>query len=239
MKLSDLIRKKSRPFCSVVIVAAGSSTRMGEDKLMMPLLGVPVLARSILAFDRSPLIDEIIIVTLSEKIVPVSQLCRDHGVEKVTKILVGGETRTVSALAGLSEIDSRARVAAIHDGARPLVTDEIIKAVLHEAVLNKAAAPAVPLKDTVKIVKDGVVVRTPDRTGLAAVQTPQAFWPDIIKGALTDAINHGRTITDDCSAVEALGVPVHLTAGSYENIKITTPDDISAAEAILTGRGER
>ena len=239
MKLSNLIRKKTRPFCSAVIVAAGSSERMGEDKLMLPLDGVPVLVRSIQAFDSSPLIDEIIVVTQSAKIVPVSQLCADYGIKKVTKILTGGETRVISALAGLSEIDDRAKLAAIHDGARPLVTHEVIEKALHGAALNKAAAPAVPLKDTVKLVKDGAVVRTLERSSLAAVQTPQVFWPDIIKGALTDAMNRGRDITDDCSAVEAMGVPVFITEGSYENIKITTPEDIAAAEAILERRGHK
>ena len=96
-----------------------------------------------------------------------------------------------------------------------------------------------PLKDTVKLVKDGAVVRTLERSSLAAVQTPQVFWPDIIKGALTDAMNRGRDITDDCSAVEAMGVPVFITEGSYENIKITTPEDIAAAEAILERRGHK
>ena len=239
MKLSNLIRKKTRPFCSAVIVAAGSSERMGEDKLMLPLDGVPVLVRSIQAFDSSPLIDEIIVVTQSAKIVPVSQLCADYGIKKVTKILTGGETRVISALAGLSEIDDRAKLAAIHDGARPLVTHEVIEKALHCAALNKAAAPAVPLKDTVKLVKDGAVVRTLERSSLAAVQTPQVFWPDIIKGALTDAMNRGRDITDDCSAVEAMGVPVFIIEGSYENIKITTPEDIAAAEAILERRGHK
>lgn len=238
MKIADIIRKKKRPFCSVVIVAAGSSVRMGEDKLMMELCGVPVLARTILAFDRCALIDEIVVVTRSEKIVDVAHLCERYSVSKVTKILVGGETRTVSALAGLSEISPDARLAAVHDGARPLVTEEIIRAVVHMAALNKAAAPAVKLKDTVKRVADGLVVETPERSGLVAVQTPQVFWPELIKGALTDAVQKGLEFTDDCAALEAMGVPVYITEGSYDNLKITTPEDIAAAEWIIRRRGQ-
>jgi 2-C-methyl-D-erythritol 4-phosphate cytidylyltransferase len=238
MKLAEIIRNNKRPYCSAVIVAAGSSTRMGEDKLMLPLHGVSVLARSILAFEASSAIDEIVVVTRSEKIVDVARLCESCGVKKVTKILVGGESRTVSVLAGLSESSPKAKVVAIHDGARPLVTEEIIRSVVHQASLFKAAAPGVRLKDTVKRVSDGVVVETPDRDGLVAIQTPQAFWPDLIKGALTDAVQKGVSYTDDCAAVEALGVQVHITAGSYDNLKITTPEDIAAAEGVLERRGE-
>ena len=238
MKIADIIRGKRRPFCSAVIVAAGTSTRMGEDKLMMELCGVPVLARTLMAFDRSPCIDEIVVVTRSEKIVDIAHLCQRYSIEKVTKILVGGATRTISALAGLSEINPDARLAAIHDGARPLVTEEIIRNTIHMAALNKAAAPGVALKDTVKRVKDGVVVDTPERAGLVAIQTPQVFWPDLIKGALTDAVQKELELTDDCAALEVMGVPVHVTEGSYENLKITTPEDIAAAEWILRRRGE-
>ncbi|MGI6029414.1 MAG: 2-C-methyl-D-erythritol 4-phosphate cytidylyltransferase [Candidatus Heteroscillospira sp.] len=237
MKLSDIIRKKTRPFCSVVIVAAGSASRMGDDKLMLELCGVPVLARTLMTFDGCSCIDEIVVVTQSEKIVDVAHMCEKYAVKKVTKILTGGATRTQSALAGLSEIDEDARLAAVHDGARPLVTEEIISTAVHMAALNKAAAPAVKLKDTVKRVENGMVSATLPRDELVAVQTPQVFWPELIKGALTDAVQKGLEFTDDCAALEAMGVPVYITDGSYENIKITTPEDIPAAEAILRGRG--
>lgn len=237
MRISDILRKKTRPFCSVVIVAAGNSDRMGEDKLMMELCGVPVLARSILAFERCEFINEIVIVTQSDKIVDVAHLCERYNINKVTKIVVGGATRTISALAGLSEINPDARLAAVHDGARALVSDEIIRNTIHIAALNKAAAPAVKLKDTVKRVEDGVVVDTPERANLVAMQTPQVFWPDLIKGALTDAVQKGLEFTDDCAAVEAMGVPVHITEGSYDNLKLTTPEDIAAAEWVVRSRG--
>jgi len=236
MKLADFIRRKKRPFCSVVIVAAGTSQRMGEDKLMMELCGMPVLARSIMAFDKSDSIDEIIIVTQAEKIVDIAHLCEQYSFKKVTKILTGGATRTLSALAGLSEIDTRATVAAVHDGARPLVSDKIIRNTVHMASINKAAAPGVKLKDTVKRVEDSVVVETPNREGLVAIQTPQAFWPDLIKGALSSAVGKGINYTDDCAAAEALGIPVYITEGSYDNLKITTPEDIASAEWIIRSK---
>ncbi|MGE4352654.1 MAG: 2-C-methyl-D-erythritol 4-phosphate cytidylyltransferase [Oscillospiraceae bacterium] len=236
MRISNLIRRKKRPFCSAVIAAAGASERMGDDKLMLELCGVPVLARSILAFDRCQFIDEIVVVTQSEKIVDVAHLCERFSIAKVTKIVVGGSTRTASALAGLSEINPDARLAAVHDGARPLVSEEIIKNTIHMAALNKAAAPGVPLKDTIKRVEKNLVKETPDRSAYVAVQTPQIFMPELIKGALTDAVQKGLEFTDDCAAIEAMGVPVYITEGSYENIKITTPIDIAAAEWVIRNR---
>ena len=239
-KLAEFIRgKKGHPFCSAVVVAAGSSQRMGQDKLMLELDGIPVLARTLQALDRCVCVDEIIVVTQAEKIVGIAHLCQEYGIEKVTKVICGGMTRTESALAGLSEIDERARLAAIHDGARPLVTSELIAEAVHTAVLYKAAAPAIPVKDTVKLAEDGIVTDTPDRSKTMAVQTPQVFMPELIKAALTQAVQTGQTYTDDCAAVEALGVPVHLTRGSEENLKITTPLDMVLAETILRNRRGR
>lgn len=236
-KLADFIRRKrGHPFCSVVVVAAGTSQRMGQDKLLLELGGMPVLARTLRALDRCACVDEIVVVTKSEKIVDIAHLCQEYDVVKVTKIICGGATRTESALAGLSEIDGRSRLAAIHDGARPLVTPELVAEVTHAAALYKAAAPAVPVKDTVKLAEDGIVTGTPDRSKTVAVQTPQVFMPELIKAALTDAVQKELVFTDDCSAVEALGVKVYLTNGSEENIKITTPLDMEVAESILKHR---
>ena len=230
-------KAESRVFCTAVIVAAGSSARMGFDKLMAPLCGVPVLVHTLRAFELCERVDEIIVVTQSEKIAPIAELCKAHDISKATKILMGGETRLHSSLAGVCEADPRARVIAVHDGARPLVTSEIISAAVHEAVLNRAAAPAIPVRDTIKSAENGVVTSTPDRATLFAVQTPQIFDADIIKAALTDALQKGVAVTDDCAAVEAMGVKIRLTAGSDENIKITTPVDLLTAEGILRKRG--
>ncbi len=211
---------------------------MGEDKLMLDLCGMPVLARTLQALQRCTCLSEIVVVTQPEKIVAVAKLCRDYGITLATKILSGGTTRAESALIGLSEINPRAALAAIHDGARPLVTQEVVEGAVDAARRCLAAAPAVPVKDTVKLAENGVVAETPDRNRTMAVQTPQVFQPDVIKGALTYAIEQEIPITDDCSAVEILGVEVCLTPGDEENIKITTPLDLSLAEAILQRRGD-
>ena len=234
--ISDFIRKAHHSFCSVVVVAAGSSTRMGKDKLMLPLCGVPILARTLTALNACQAVDEIIVVTLADKLDTIGAMREEYRLEKLTKIVLGGETRTESALAGVSEADKRAKIICIHDGVRPFVTNEIVEDVVHYAVLYHAAAPALPVKDTIKRAKAGVVTETPDRSELFAVQTPQAFQADIIKGALTAAVKNGLNYTDDCAAVEALGVKTYLSRGSEDNIKITTPPDLQVAEAIQRSR---
>lgn len=231
-------RKRDRgPVCAAVVAAAGSSTRMGgQDKLLLPLGEQPVLARTLRALEACPRISEIVVVTRRENIVPIGQLCRDFGFEKVTRVIPGGATRTESVLNGVREVGDRADLVAIHDGARPLVTVELIDAVICRAREAYAAAPAVPVKDTVKVASGGIVERTPDRSTLFAVQTPQVFDRDLIQAALQAARDSGAEITDDCSAVELLGKQVSLTEGSYENLKITTPVDLVLAEAIWENR---
>lgn len=219
--------------CTAVVPAAGRSLRMGEDKLFLPLGEVPVILRTLRALEGSAYISEIIISTREESIVPLSQLCRDAALTKVTKIVVGGETRADSVLAGIREADPAAQLIAVHDGDRPLVTVEMIDAVIEKAAERGAAAPAVPVKDTVKRAAGGMVVDTLDRSELFAVQTPQVFEHGLILGALEKAVTDGAAITDDCSAVERIGMPVCLTEGSYDNIKLTTPEDLAVAEAIL------
>lgn len=236
-RLSDYIRRTARKHCSAVVVAAGSSERMGFDKLSADLCGMSVLARTLLALDKSESIDEIVVVTKSEKIPAVAELCREYDISKATKILCGGTTRSESALAGVSEIDPDSELVAIHDGARPLVTDEVIAAAVHAAALYSAAAPFVAAKDTIKITDGEIVSSTPTRGSIAAVQTPQVFNIELIKAALTDAVEKELTITDDCSAVEALGVKVHLVPGDERNIKITTPTDLIIARALLESEG--
>lgn len=234
--ISDFIRKAHHSFCTAVVVAAGDSTRMGRDKLMLSIGAVPVLARTLLALNESAAIDEIIVVTKPEKLETVSELKEQYAVGKLTKIVIGGKNRTESALSGVSEADQRAKIICIHDAVRPFVSDEIIADAVHYAVLYQAAAPAIPVKDTIKVAVDGVVSQTPDRSQLFAVQTPQAFQADIIKAALTAAVTGGKSYTDDCAAAEALGVHSYLCRGSEDNIKITTPADLIAAEAILKKR---
>ena len=236
--LSNWIKKMHHSFCTVVVVAAGTGTRMGQDKLLLQLDGIPILARTLMALDRCSAVDEIIVVSRPEKLEAFSGLRDKYGIGKLTKIVLGGETRTESALAGVSEASKQAKIICIHDGVRPFVTNEIVEDVVHYAVLYQAAAPAVPVKDTIKRARDGVVLETPDRSELFAIQTPQAFQADIVKAALTAAVTQGISYTDDCAAVEALGVKAYLSRGSEDNLKITTPADLVLAEAIQRGRSE-
>lgn len=226
-------------FCSVVVVAGGRATRMeGVDKVMAPLAGRPLILHGLLPFQESDLVDEIVLVAREDLMVPLGHLCSQNGITKVTRVVKGGDSRAQSVLAGLKAVSPDAVYVAIHDGARPFVT----KAVLEKAILAarqcSAAAPAIPVKDTIKRAEDQVVTETPDRATLFAVQTPQVFEKSLITAAVTQAVQEEAPITDDCSAVERLGFPVHLTQGSEENIKITTPLDLLYGEAILAARRE-
>lgn len=232
-------RREEELRCSVVVPAAGSSTRMGQDKLLLPLGEQPVLLHTLRALDACPYITEIVVVTREELIVPIGQLCRDAALDKVRKVIVGGATRSHSVLAGLGELSPDAELAAIHDGARPLVSQAVLEAVIRRASECGAAAPAVPVKDTVKRARDGLVTATLDRAELRAVQTPQVFQVDLIKTALQKALEDGAELTDDCAAVERLGIGVALTEGDYCNLKLTTPEDLAVAEALLAWREEQ
>ena len=230
-------KKRQEPCCSAVVVAAGSSTRMGMDKLMLPLDETPVIVYTLRAVQAAPSVGEIILVTREDLIVPMSQLCQDYAISKVTKVVRGGASRTQSVRLGTLEVSGDAQVIAIHDGARPFVSAEVIERVVAQAMETGAAAPALPVKDTIKVAHDGVVESTPDRACLFAVQTPQVFESSLIKAALQKALDDGLALTDDCAAVERLGMKVALTRGDERNIKLTTPEDLAVAQAILELEG--
>ena len=238
---SFLKRVNKRPHCAALVAAAGSSSRMGGvNKLMEELEGMPVLARTLTALERAELVDEIIIATREEEIVTISELCRTYGITKCTKVVRGGESRVHSVMRAAVEASPKTGFLAVQDGARPLVTPELIDRVIREAHRCNAAAPAIPVKDTVKTVKDGEVVdATLDRSLLRAIQTPQVFSADLLKAALQNALEKDLPITDDCSAVEELGKMVYLVEGDEENLKITTPTDLILARALLRAREER
>lgn len=225
-------KKPDLPTCRAVIVAAGSSSRMGADKLFLLLGGIPVIAHTLLAFQNTPCVGKIILVTRSESIPTMNDVCKEFGITKAAEIITGGAERTDSVLKGVMAA-GKCDFVMVHDGARPLVSPALIEDVYQAAVLHGAAAPGVPVKDTVKILKSGFVAETPDRASLVAIQTPQTFYTDVLKGALTKAAEAGKTYSDDCQAVEALGVPVFVTKGSYRNLKITTEEDLMLAEALL------
>jgi len=230
---------KEQPFCSAVVVAAGTSRRMGgKDKLFLEICGAPVLAHTLLAFQNSDHISEIIIVARCDMTGLVSELCERYGISKVKKIVTGGESRQESVLCGVNAASKKASLISIHDGARPCVDGEIIGNAVSVAAKHHAAAAGIPLSSTVKKVKLGIVTETVDREGLYEIQTPQVFASEIIKAALKNAANKAVCITDDCMAVELLGIPIHITEGSRSNIKLTTGEDILIAEGILYSRAK-
>lgn len=239
MKYPCCRKKEETPHCSAVIVAAGSSQRMGSDKLLHNLGIMPVLARTLLAFQDCDLVDEIVVVTRMEKIMEVAGLCKKYRIEKASKVISGGATRMESALAGVSEVKSRAKLIAIHDGARPLVSVELIERTIRAAAQYKAAVPAVKSVDSLKLVDDkDTVTGSVDREQVLRVQTPQVFEADLIKGALSSAAGKKLPLTDDCSAAELMGIKAHVVPGEEDNIKLTTPRDMLFAAAILKDRGE-
>lgn len=238
--LLSLFRKKpEEPRCSAVIVAAGSARRMeGIDKMLAALGELPVLVHTLYAFQDCPAVDEIVVVVREDLLVEVGRLCKEFVFDKVTKVVVGGIERIHSVQAGLREVRPDAVLIAIHDGARPLVSQEIIRDTVARAAITGAAAPAIPLTDTIKREDGGLTVETVDRSQLWAVQTPQVFEAGLIRAATQKALDDGEVLTDDCGAVERLGMKVTLTSGSRENLKVTTPLDLILGEAILRARAE-
>ena len=236
MEMTDLtkrVRKAMPPkYCGAVIVAAGSASRMGGiDKVMADLGGEPMIVKTVRAFQNADVIREIVIVTREDLLRKIMSLCVKF--DKVKAVVVGGASRPESVIAGLNALSDRVKLAAIQDGARPLITWQVIDRVVRAAHAYGAAAPAIPVKDTVKVVRGGVVEATPDRSRLRAVQTPQVFDIDLLRGALQKATQDDAPITDDCSAVERLGMRVKIVEGDERNIKITTPVDLKIAEALL------
>ena len=229
------MKKKRRPFVSVVIVAAGSASRMdGIDKQLMELGGMPVVVRSVLAFEHSKMVDEIILVTKKESIAELNRQMREFFISKVKFIVAGGKTRQQSVFCGINCVDDRCEYVAIHDGARPLVLTGAVEACLEDAFVYKAALLGVKVKDTIKQTSDErFVEKTIHRANLFTAQTPQIFEIELYKQAMQNADTTGCDFSDDCQLIEAIGQRVYVSRGHYNNIKITTPDDISYAQALL------
>ena len=231
-----MIEMDNKQKAGAVIVAAGSSQRMGGvDKIFALLGGKPILARVVDTFQRCKLVDQIVVVPSEPNLEKGRQLVADEGWTKVTDVCAGGRRRQDSVVAGLNRLDKCDWVV-IHDGARPLVTVDLIEKGLEAAEETGAAVAAVPVVDTIKVAgDDGIALETPPRQNLRAVQTPQVFRADIIIEAYHKA---NSDVTDDAMAVEQLGYKVKLYMGSYDNIKITTPDDLVLAEALLARYGK-
>ena len=222
------------PRATAIVVAAGSSRRMGgQEKLFTMLAGVPVLVRALRPLQAAESIERIVIVTKPERFLTVQDACKEFGITKAAEIVPGGETRAHSVLEGLKAA-GEARIVAIHDGARPFVTPALVDALVAAAAEYGAAAPGIPVKDTIKVVDgEGHVLATPDRAALRAIQTPQVFRTTLLRAALEQCLAAGVSPTDDCGAVEAYGAPVLILPGEERNIKLTTPADFLTAEAIL------
>ena len=234
-------KKIETPDTSAVVVAAGSSSRMGGmDKQLALLDDVPVLIHSLQRLDSCPSVREIIVVTREESIPLLHQMIADFRIQKVRSIVAGGSTRQQSVRNGFCQVSEDSRLVAIHDGARPLVRPEDVEACISAARASGASALGVPVKDTIKqIDASGKILSTPDRSSLYAAQTPQVFSVESYRLAVKKADAAGRDFTDDCQLLEYAGVPVQMVKGSYDNIKITTPEDLAAAAAFLAYQKER
>ena len=224
---------------SAIIVAAGSSTRMGtgDSKQFIPLFGKPAIEYTLRAFQDSEAVSEIIVVCREQDSLRIRELADKIGITKLSQLVKGGESRAQSVQNGISAVSAEAKYLAIHDGARPLISSEEINRVLGRAFETGAATLGTPVTDTIKVVNDdNLIVSTPVRSTLRAVQTPQVFDREMYEFALDKAGDELDSFTDDCSLIENLGVEIEVVEGSAENIKLTTPIDIIIAEAILNRR---
>lgn len=218
-----------------VIAAAGSSSRMGgRDKLAEPLDGIPVILRTLAAVEAVPEIREIVVVTREDRVEEYRRLLGQCS--RLRAVVPGGSTRQESVRNGVRALSLDCTLAAIHDGARPLVTPEVFARCIEAARSCGAATAAVPVKDTIKLADEaGRVLDTPDRSRLWAVQTPQIFDRERYLRAAEEAERRGLSCTDDCQLFEAMGWEVQLVMGDYRNLKLTTPEDFLAAGAYLEG----
>lgn len=235
-----LMMVKPHPFCSVVIVSAGKGTRMESrvNKVYLNLEGKKIIERTLQEFEDCDTVDEIIlVVNQRDMIYCETEIVGKNSYSKLKEIVAGGEKRQDSVYNGLKKISALAEVVLIHDGARPLVTMDIMERSILDAYKYGAITVGVPVKDTIKVVeKDGVVAETLERNKLWNIQTPQGFRREIIEEAYEKAITSGFEATDDAMIAEMAGYKVKIVHGSYENIKITTPEDMAIAEAILKYR---
>lgn len=226
-------------YVSAVIVAAGDSVRMGiaDSKQFIPLLDKPAIEYTLKAFQKCYLIKEIVIVCREQDVDRINELVNQNGFTKVSKVVLGGSSRSASVRNGIKSANEKAKYFAIHDGARPLITVDEIERVVEAAFETGAATLGTSVTDTIKIV-DGFnkIESTPLRSQLRAVQTPQVFERDLYMFALENAGENSLEFTDDCALIENMGGEVLVVKGSEENIKLTTPVDVILAESILKNR---
>ena len=222
---------------AALLVCAGSATRMGGiHKILHPLGGSTVLAEVLRRFCACDDIAEIVLICRAQDLDDFRTAAQNASLPEAVAVTVtaGGDTRQQSVRNGFLSMQTDAEYVAIHDGARPLVLPEDIARVIADARRTGAASLGVPVKDTVKVVRKGIIADTPDRSLLYLTQTPQVFRRSLYADAMALAAEQGRDYTDDCQLVEALGLQVTMTAGDYSNIKLTTPEDFAIAEALLS-----
>ena len=221
---------------TAIIVAAGKSERMGggADKAFLNLGSRPVVAWSLLAFEKNDEVDAIILVVRKDQITAAKAVARMFGISKLTKIVSGGSRRQDSVQAGMKEVDSDTRIVVVHDGARPCVAQEVISDVIKAARRGTASVTGCRIRDAVKVVERGVTVsNTVDRAKYWMVQTPQAFPWSMLRKAYAAVEAEKREVFDDAQAVEIAGETVKICESDKPNIKITTPEDLMIAAAIL------
>lgn len=233
-----------KEICTAIVLAGGQGHRMGTkvQKQYLEVSGKPVLAYSLEVFERSPVIDDIILVVgAGQEEYCRRQIIEKYGITKVREIVEGGSERYESVWNGLRILDPRGYVF-IHDGARPFVTEEIIERVYEDVKKYKACVVGMPVKDTIKIVdENGMSVSTPDRKTLWMIQTPQVFETKLIRDAYFELMRlQLKNVTDDAMVVEKIfGNAIKMTVGSYENIKLTTPEDLKIAEVFAESFANR
>ncbi len=228
--------KKPSTKTTAIIVASGTGSRMGSEipKQFIEVLGKPVIAYTINSLSKCKDIDEIIIVTLSDYLVYCKDIVDAFGFDKVSRIVCGGDTRGNSVFNGLKELDDDCDIVAIHDGVRPMIDSDTVSECIHQARKYGCAAVGVKMKDTVKVCdENGFIDHTADREKMWAIQTPQVFKKDIIYALHKDAHEKNLSFTDDCILAESAGYKVKIVEGQYENIKITTPQDIFIMKGLL------
>ena len=226
---------------TAIIAAAGQGSRMGgKGKQFIELEGKPIIGWTISVFEESDPVGEIVLVLNKDDLEMGRELIKSQNFKKVTNVVPGGKERQDSVWNGLRTLKSDTDMVVIHDGARPLVTKELISSSIAEAKVHGAAIVATPLADTVKSSKEnGFVLDTLERSNLWSVQTPQTFKYKVIFEAYERAQKIGYHATDDAKLVERLGLPVKIVMGSCENIKITTPEDLDIAKCILKNRAQK
>lgn len=228
-------RKEQLPPVSAVVVAAGSAERMqGIDKQQALLDGLPVVVRSVEALGRCPLVGEVVLVCPPQRMAEYYAMVREFSLDLVSTVVGGGATRQQSVFQGIETCNPKAAYFLIHDGARPLVAPEVVEQCIRAAMEFGAAAAGTTPKDTIKMLDEsGFAVSTPSREKLVAIQTPQVFEANLYRQAMARAKEEQRDYTDDCQLVEQLGHKIKVVPGDYTNLKITVPEDLAIAEAVL------